>query len=88
MNNSIKSNSNLSGLALQNVLALADVENPDPGEDGGGKEDKSRERLDYTHTRDIYKGQVRFRCTTIGVMCEGDGIIDCIEGEVTECVQA
>ena len=32
VNRSINSNANLSGLALQNVLALADVENPDPGE--------------------------------------------------------
>ena len=36
VNRSMNSNANLSDLALQNVLALADVENPDPGEGGGG----------------------------------------------------
>ena len=34
VNKSLNSDANLSDLALQNVLALADVENPDPGEGG------------------------------------------------------
>ena len=36
LNRSMKSDANLSDLALKNVLALADVENPDTGEGGGG----------------------------------------------------
>ena len=36
VNRSMKSDANLSDLALKNVLALADVENPDTGEGGGG----------------------------------------------------
>ena len=35
VNRSMKSDANLSDLALKNVLALADVENPDTGEGGG-----------------------------------------------------
>jgi hypothetical protein len=84
MNRSMKSYAGLSELALKNVVALADMEEPDPGENGEDEE-KFRERLDYTHTQDVVIKDILFRCTTIGVECEGIGTIDCLEWAMTEC---
>ncbi|WP_298651082.1 NVEALA domain-containing protein [uncultured Proteiniphilum sp.] len=91
MNRSMNSYGDLSDMALKNVLALADgedPEDPDPGEeddDGGIEVEKVHEKVDYIATsEEIINGAV-YICTTIGVGCNGTGNIDCVRWSTTEC---
>ena len=76
VNQSMKSDAGLSDLALSNVEALARNENGD---------DKARDRIDYIRTYDTAISGVSFRCTAIGVLCDGTGSIECLQWETTEC---
>lgn len=96
MKRSMNSYGDLSDMALKNVIALADGEDPgdgedgeepDPGEDddGGIKEERVREKVDYIATsEEIYNGVV-FICTTIGVGCNGTSNIECVKWSITDC---
>ena len=76
VNRSMNSKANLSDLALQNVLALADVENPDPGEGGGGNETCLTDQKERTGVLSCHQSTVEaqiydFSCVGNGSYCVG-----------------
>lgn len=84
VNRSMNSYADLSDLALRNVLALAQIENPDPGEDGGNVV-KAKRKVNYTSLEIIHIGEIPFECLTFGVSCDGSGPLDCVQWSITNC---
>ncbi len=80
MNRSMASYGDLSDVALQNVLALADgenPENPDPGEDDDDKDKDYEFVVPYENTVVTLIGNRIFVCSYGGVDCLGTGDVDC-----------
>lgn len=74
VNKSMNSHVDLNDLALRNVLALADVENPDPGE-GGSKtcltDQKRTQRRIPCYASMVTAECYEFSCTGSGDYCIG-----------------
>lgn len=77
MNRSMNSYGKIGDIALKNVIALADGENP------GGDAYETYSLIDYAYVMRL--GDVIFSCTVTGIDCHGTGTLDCTPESTTNC---